>query len=77
MSMKEFVRLINYGSKAWRGFFTFSERKEMLHEYYSEYKKSILNKKLTYIMAVLCDILQEDGAEECLIWREKILKAIN
>ncbi len=73
MKMKDFLELINYGNIAWKGFFSLQEKREILHTYYAEYKHSKFCRKLTYTMRELIKVLTEDGSDECMVWKNKIL----
>ena len=76
MKLKDFYDLVNYGNKAWKGFFSLQERMDILHEYYAEYKHSLFRKKLTYTMQELMKNLKEDGSAECICWYNRILKSV-
>ena len=77
MKLKDFLRIAEYGSEAWKGYLTPIEVTNNAQIYWADFEWSKENKRPSFIIKELISLLKEDGTEECLEWAEQIVREIN
>ena len=76
MKYADFYNIATYGNVAWKGSYSQSEVANNAANYYDDFKWSKANRKLSFIIRELLQLLEEDGTERCLKWAWKIRKEI-
>lgn len=76
LELKDFLRIAEYGNKAWKGSFTEEEVKQNAEDYLSEFNASNEKGKANHTMEELCKLLVEDiegGSKESEEFLDDIL----
>lgn len=77
MDYADFYDIAVYGNENWKGSFTPKEIACNAYDYACEFRYSKMDGIPTRTMKELCNLLKEDGTEECLEWAERITREIN
>ena len=77
MDYTDFLRIAEYGNENWKGSFTKEEVERNAQLYWDVFKWSKENKRPSFIITELINLLKEDGTEECFEWAERITREIN
>lgn len=77
MTQKDFLRIAEYANENWKGSFTPEEVKRNAQLYWDVFEWSKANKRPSFIITELINLLKEDGSEKCLEWAERITMEIN
>lgn len=76
MSFEEMYDLAEYGNRAWKGGFSPREIACNAYEYMCALTESKEQGKPNETMETLCELLTQDGDENCLNWLNKIIEEI-